>query len=262
MNSELKDKLKRVNVSSEKDIYEFFSDNYIFFSPYERYFYLRYNEYLLVKSLFPHIFDNKSILEIGCGFGFNCFLLSSNAKHVLGMDIPEKYPSLVVGDDATSVDIAKEINNTMMISNVSFTHSWPTDIKACEDDSLDLVFSEYVLEHIPDLDLALHEMYRVLKSGGEMLHIVPVTQDAVLAFIRQQINRSRQKKYNPKNIIRNILNPVIIPGCHSEFLSDFDDQLNLYCLENYVFKMQEQGFVIKDIKQSREHNRVIYAVKP
>lgn len=93
-----------------------------------------------------------------------------------------------------------------------------------------------------------------------MLHIVPITQDAVISFINSQVSNAK-KKASLRKLLENILHPVIIPGCHSEFLSDFSDQLQLYSLENYLFKMQKCGFEIKDIKQSREHNRIIYAIK-
>ena len=140
---------RKENINME-EMYLFFSQNYKFFSPYETYFYLRYNEFKLVSSLFPNIFDGKDILEIGCGFGFNSFMLSYKAKGVLGIDIPEKYSSLVVGEEATSVQVANELNNVLRMGNVRFEESWPTDIKCCEKESYDMVFSEYVFEHIPE----------------------------------------------------------------------------------------------------------------
>ena len=90
--------------------------------------------------------------------------------------------------------------------------------------------------------------------------MVPVTQDAVITFLKTQVETAKRKG-SVRKLLSNIRNPVKIPGCHSEFLSDFSEQLDLYCLENYVFKLQENGFCIRDIKQTREHNRVIWAAK-
>lgn len=261
MNDEIKNKLQSAKISGEEDLYKLFNENYIFFTPYKNYFWLRYNEFKLLMSLFPNAIDKSmDVLEIGCGFGFNSLLMATRAKSVLGVDIPEKYPSLVMGNEQTSVDVARAVNNELKIKNVRFEHSWPTKIECCEDNAVNLIFSEYVFEHIPDLNAAIKEMHRCLKSGGGMLHVVPVTQDAVITFLKSQVEKSKERN-SIRKLLSNIRNPVKIPGCHSEFLSDFSEQLDLYCLENYVFKLQENGFCIKDIKQTREHNRIIYAVK-
>lgn len=259
MNEDIYEKLENLTVEDATDIYQFFRDNYQYFSPYEDYFYLRFNEYKLIKSLFKNPFSGNKVLEIGCGFGFNSLLLSFDADQVVGIDIPEKYPSLVVGDNATSVEIAKEINSVLQIRNIDFKECWPTDITVCEDESVDMVFSEYVLEHIPDLDSSIKEMHRVLKRGGVMLHVVPITQDAVIQFINQNV--ANAEKRSIKQLIKNIVRPVIIPACHSEFLTDLRDQMKLYSIENYTFRMQEIGFEIEEIKQGREQNRIILARK-
>lgn len=44
------------------------------------------------------------------------------------------------------------------------------------DASLDVILTPHVLEHVPDTDKALSEMYRVLKPGGRALIAVPVPQ--------------------------------------------------------------------------------------
>lgn len=42
-----------------------------------------------------------------------------------------------------------------------------------KDDSVDLVFSEYVFEHLPEPELALAEIRRVLSPGGSFVVLVP-----------------------------------------------------------------------------------------
>ncbi len=44
------------------------------------------------------------------------------------------------------------------------------------DDSFDIVLSSHVLEHLPDTDRALDELYRVIKPGGHLILLVPVLQ--------------------------------------------------------------------------------------
>ena len=45
-----------------------------------------------------------------------------------------------------------------------------------EDASVDVILTPHVLEHVPETDRALSEMYRVLKPGGLALVLVPVPQ--------------------------------------------------------------------------------------
>ncbi len=41
------------------------------------------------------------------------------------------------------------------------------------DDKVDLLVSRTLLEHVPDVEGAVHEMARVLKSGGRTVHLLP-----------------------------------------------------------------------------------------
>ena len=45
-----------------------------------------------------------------------------------------------------------------------------------EDESLDVLLTPHVLEHVPETDLALREIFRVLAPGGRMYLQVPVVQ--------------------------------------------------------------------------------------
>jgi SAM-dependent methyltransferase len=47
---------------------------------------------------------------------------------------------------------------------------------ALPDASLELVLTPHVLEHVPDTDRALRELFRVLTRGGQMLLQVPILQ--------------------------------------------------------------------------------------
>ena len=44
-------------------------------------------------------------------------------------------------------------------------------------DSVDVILTPHVLEHVPDTALALHELHRVLRPGGWLLLQVPILQE-------------------------------------------------------------------------------------
>jgi SAM-dependent methyltransferase len=64
------------------------------------------------------------------------------------------------------------------------------------DNSFDYVFSVYVLEHVPDTQKAINEMFRVLKPGGKAYCLVPFIQGfhaAPADFSRLTISGIRQQ---------------------------------------------------------------------
>ena len=108
-----------------------------------------------------------------------------------------------------------------------------------------------------------------------MIHTVPNTKDAVRAFLDVNINITLgkllriaksnlgaflKKKTRQETKLR--WNGIIVPPCHSEHIDDFSKQLDIYTLENYLFPMLENGFVIEKIISTRENNHVIVARNP
>lgn len=261
-------------VGWENELLSFFSTNYGLFTPYPDYFKMRCYEFRILRQLLPSYFDLNDkydvILEIGCGFGFKSLLLSPFCDKLIGVDIPEKHKGYVKGDFKSSIDVAKVlVNETLGLRGVEFNHMWPDNLKV-ESDSVSLIFSEYVLEHIPKLPEAVKEMHRVLRKGGIMIHVVPNTTDAVLGFIDANVNFSLKQyvaTYFAKLLKRTHSRPrlkpnaLVIPQSHSEFLDDFSKQIEVYKLENYLFPMIDAGFKIEKIISTREHNNVIVARK-
>lgn len=98
------------------------------------------------------------ILDVGCGDGLVAKVLMSerNERFDWGIDVSEK-----------EVKKARELKvyKNCKIANV---YSLPF-----EDRTFSTVFSNSVIEHIPELDRALSEMSRVIKKGGELVITVP-----------------------------------------------------------------------------------------
>ncbi|MBI4309469.1 MAG: class I SAM-dependent methyltransferase, partial [Candidatus Omnitrophica bacterium] len=262
----------------ENKLLSFFALNYQFFTPYPDYFRLRTYEFRVLRQLLPGYFDlahpYSAMLELGCNFGYKSVLLSPFARKLFAVDIPDTYEGCDLGDFERTTDIAKIIvNEKMAIPHVEFKNCWPHELPV-DAQSLDLIFSEYVLEHIPDLSAAVKEMHRVLKKGAVMVHTVPNTHDHIRAFLEANVNLTlRQlfriaksqagawlkKQYRNQPTLR--WNKVIVPPCHSEHIRSFSKQLDIYTLENYLSPMFECGFRVEKIMSTRENNHVIVVRK-
>lgn len=115
---------------------------------------IRANE---IRALEKVEFENP-VLDIGCGDGLvaKVILSKRKGKFDIGMDISEReikkakksrsYKKCIVGD----------------VYNLPF-----------EDNKLQTVFSNSTVEHLKNLDLALSEIHRVLKPGGQLIITVP-----------------------------------------------------------------------------------------
>ncbi len=265
-------------IAWEDELLSFFSSQYQKFTRYPDYFKLRTYEFRILRQLLPTYFDlskkYESALEIGCNFGYKSILLSAYAHQLLAIDIPEMYDGCVLGEFKKTTDVAKVlVNEHMKISNVVFENRWPQELKI-KDGSVDFIFTEYVLEHIPKLSAAVQEMARVMKKDAVMIHTVPNTHDAIRAYIdaniqisfgqlfkivKSQIGSFLKNEKRNKPTLR--INGTIVPPCHSEHIDQFSEQLNIYTLENYLFPMLESGFMIENIISTREYNHVIVARK-
>ena len=53
-----------------------------------------------------------------------------------------------------------------------------------EDESFDIIYSMFVMQHIPDRAKAVAEMHRVLRAGGYMVHLVPNRLTLVYNFLQ------------------------------------------------------------------------------
>lgn len=99
----------------------------------------------------------KSVLELGCGKGFNSKFLSKKKKKIqfIGIDISDKH-----------LTIAN--NKSANIENLKFTRG---DFHALdfEDSSFDLIFGIETICYTNDLKQVLNEIHRTLNKGGKLI---------------------------------------------------------------------------------------------
>ncbi len=111
-----------------------------------------------------------------------------------------------------------------------------------EDDYFDVILCNHVLEHIPDEERALQELYRVMKPGGWGIFQVPLDPDRALTWEDPEIHEpwARQQAY----------------GQH--------DHVRLYG-RDYPMRLERHGFtVILDtfVMQMTEADRLRYGLDP
>ena len=116
------------------------------------------------KIVFPCIFENlgdineKSILDLGCGWGNFSYLLSKEGASVIGVDI--------------SSDWISECIQAYNEENLKFEIGDATDLKNQESDKFDIVVMNMVFIEFDSLEKvkkAFVEVSRVLKKGGKFL---------------------------------------------------------------------------------------------
>ena len=119
-------------------------------------------------SMFPPSLYGKTVVDLGCGSGRDCYLLAQ----VVGAD------GMVIGIDMTDEQLAvarKHIdfhtkNFNLKKPNVDFRKGWIEDLTSAnlEDNSVDVIISNCVINLSPDKESVFREIFRVLKPGGEL----------------------------------------------------------------------------------------------
>jgi ubiquinone/menaquinone biosynthesis C-methylase UbiE len=108
-----------------------------------------------ILEFFTPLFKDKTVLDFGCGTGKFISNLSQVSKKYIATDVAE-----------SQLKIAKEKN--VGLGNVEIIKT-EEDLLPLEDNSVDVIFSSWVLGSVKDLELRtkiLAELKRVLKIGG------------------------------------------------------------------------------------------------
>jgi ubiquinone/menaquinone biosynthesis C-methylase UbiE len=92
----------------------------------------------------------KEVLEVGCGTGLIMRGLDGRAKRLVGVDIS---PGMLAEARRRGFDVFEGQAEKLPFA----------------DESFDLAYSFKVLAHVPDIELALREMARVLRPGGHLV---------------------------------------------------------------------------------------------
>lgn len=109
-----------------------------------------------VKTIHEFADTESIVLDVGCGGGQTTYLISTQVKQVIGVDL-----SLAALNNRPSQPI-----------NISFQEADAVNLPF-KDRSFDAVVSYATIEHLPNVSQALEEAIRVLKPGGYLILFAP-----------------------------------------------------------------------------------------
>ncbi len=112
------------------------------------------------------------VLELGCGLGMDVLDMAqqlSRSKHggkVIGVD----FNTQMINYARQSL---AETTTPLQASNVTieFIQADLTDLTMFADSSVDVIRSDITMQHVVNLDKALHEVARLLKPGGRFISL-------------------------------------------------------------------------------------------
>lgn len=125
------------------------------------------NKFYGCGAPFPHVLKDMKILDLGCGTGRDCFILSyftGEEGEVVGVDMTDE-----------QLDVASKYLPAQMRKfgfkkpNVRFLKGYveELDLLGLKENYFDIVISNCVLNLSPQKENVLKQVYRVLKKGGE-----------------------------------------------------------------------------------------------
>lgn len=145
--------------------------------PWEAYYRIRATEFDILLNLIEQQlvklknYNKKmTVLEIGAGNGFQSYLWSHIADKVIATDVQESN----IETHSLGRSVLESFFKKMKTENIQLILA-SADKIPLKDEAVDVIYSSYVLHYIPldERKKVIHEMMRVLKPSGLMIHIVP-----------------------------------------------------------------------------------------
>lgn len=122
--------------------------------------------------------ENETVLDLGSGAGFDCFL----ASNLVGPN------GKVIGVDMTAEMVQRARDNALKggYKNVEFRLG---EIEALpvEDNTIDIIISNCVINLVPNKEKAFSEAFRVLKAGGRLMVSDIVLLKKLPDFVKESI---------------------------------------------------------------------------
>lgn len=135
----------------------------------DRFYWPKYDDHLKTLERYSGLLNGKTILEIGCGVGSFLLFVAKNRGILRGCGIEKSDKAASYTGAAMGGKLLLEANH---VTNVDIVEGIGEQIPL-RAESMDTVYSSNAFEHMPDPEAALHEAWRVLKTGGVLQIVVP-----------------------------------------------------------------------------------------
>ena len=125
------------------------------------------------------IAEGETVLDIGSGGGFDCFIASQYTGptgNVIGVDMTD-----------AMLKKARQTADSMGLTQVEFKEGFADELPA-SDNSIDVVISNGVINLAPDKDVVFKEIFRVLKPGGRLYLADMVAYKEVPAEVKENVD--------------------------------------------------------------------------
>lgn len=129
----------------------------------------------------------KYLLDLGCGAGENSVYFATLGARCVAADYsPGMVDVALKLAEKYGVSVTGKVVNAMAID-------FP-------DNTFDVVYASNLLHHIPDPQIAIREMYRVLKPGGKACFWDPLKHNPVINVYRRIATKVRTEDETPLDI--------------------------------------------------------------
>jgi len=134
-----------------------------------------YNKWIF--GAFREYLEGRTVLEVGCGIGNLSGYFASVSSRFLALDTSETFIGHMKLDQPRA----------------EVLHLSITDDRAAElaSEGIEAVVSANVLEHVPDDEKALSNIFRILKPGGRLLLFVPALR-AIYGTLDEAVSHCRR----------------------------------------------------------------------
>lgn len=110
-----------------------------------------------LRKILP-TFEDKRVLDLGCGFGWHCqFAIENGARSVIGVDISQK--------------MLNEARNKTESANIQYL-CMPIEEIDFPENSFDIIISSLALHYIQSFEEVLNRISKCISKGGKLVFSV------------------------------------------------------------------------------------------
>ncbi len=171
--------------------------------------------------------DSSRVLDVACGPGTVTLQLARQVASVHAIDF-----------SAAMIKLCGQQAKAQNFANV-FTHHGDGQKLPFTDESFDVAFSMFGLMFFPDRAAGFAEIYRTLKSGGQV-HVsswAPVNQSPAMQLMFEALRKINPDLPEPKTAIESLENPEV-----------FENELKQAGFRDVTIKSVRKSFPVESVR--------------